>query len=106
MAEQKLAKKNTAPRYHITIMAHKPAGVFNQTWYSVTIAGPRLAFSKPFADAKDLSNTIDELKAMGIERDKAATFEYEWLKESPELSFKTEEATVDWRSLFTNSGGT
>jgi len=106
MVENKEQKKSTAPRYHITIMAHKPAGVLKQTWYSVTVAGPQLAFSKPFAHAKDLSNTIDELKAMGIERDKAATFEYEWLKESPELSFKTEEATVDWRSLFTNSGGT
>ena len=89
------------PEAWITVMAHKPAGVFTKTWYSVTSAGVGNPFSRPFADAKDINRYVDEARERILSVNKNSEIKVEWIKETPDLAFTVpSEGTKDWQEIF------
>lgn len=106
----KILEKQT--RVYITIVAHKPAGIWKDTWYSVTcaiyVAGqpvrdltPSRAWSEPFADPKEIGDRVDKMKAQVLREFLHVKFEMVWVKEDPTLSWRRpEQGTKDWKEVF------
>jgi hypothetical protein len=75
----------------IEIMAHKPAGVFKDTWYSITYVEGSHAVSEPFSDPKEIGERIDKIKAAARKRFLEPKFKILWIKADPTLSWRKDE---------------
>lgn len=88
---------------YITIMVHKPAGIYEKPWFSVTWTRPNgHSGSTPFENARDISKYVDEAKKI-ISQGFIIPPEIKLVhvKEDPLLSFCTrEKGTVDWKEIF------
>jgi len=107
MPRSKFEVKGMTKAY-VTLMVHKPSGVWKKHWFDVSYAVPSLghAGGTPFQSSKDIPKQVDKAKQeiLRLCRGTLEVPEIEIIrvKEDPLLPFHDEEeGEVEWAKIFT-----